>query len=807
MSLRIVPLIILTFAALLTSELSAQQTPARRSISISGRIIAAEGGQPIEYANIACFRSSDSTIVTGTVSDPDGRFRINDVPEGRLYLRISAIGFENRMVGNLSIGDDDMDLGDISLKAVIYETEEVEVAADRAPVSYQIDKKVINVDRALTALAGTAVDVLKNVPSVTVDLDGSVRLRGSGSFSVLIDGRPSVLDGSDALEQISAGAIESIEIVTNPSARYNPEGVSGIINVIMKKGSRKGTTGMLNLNVGTQDRYGADVTLSQRGEWYAVHVGANYGKRGMEATDREESVFSSPEGDLSILAEGDSRRAREGYGVRAGADFTLSKKDNLGFSVRYGHREHGGGTKMDYTEQFAAEAPSFYISNNARSRGGEYLALNTDYVHRFEGEKHELRALFSMRKRTGDEETTDELRTTNGMMISGRRSTEDGPGRRMEGRLDYTRPLGGSYSMESGYHFLNGRSEDATTLSEYDSEAGKYLLRPEESRFIDYGRDIHAVYSMLRGEVGAFGFQAGLRGEYIERAVEFADTSTIFKIDRVDFFPTLHTSFKISATQQIMASYTRRIQRVRGWHLEPFLTWMDAYNVRRGNPDLQPEYIDSWELGYQTDIGDNMFSIEGYHRVVHDKIEHVRTVYRDNITLRTMENVGMSYSSGVELMLNVDPVEMWDVYLLGNLYNYRVEGELAGQSFAEERFTWNVRFNNTFKLWAGAQMQLNLRYNSESVSAQGRSEGYFVSDLALRQDFFNRRLSATLDYSDVLHTAERESIAFGRDFYTRYSSLRDAPVINLTLRYHFNDAPREDEREERNGGDFRDDDF
>ena len=175
---------------------------------------------------------------------------------------------------------------------------------------------------------------------------------------------------------------------------------------------------------------------------------------------------------------------------------------------------------------------------------------------------------------------------------------------------------------------------------------------------------------MLRGEIGAFGFQAGLRGEYIERTVEFADTSKVFSIDRVDLFPTLHTSFKISATQQIMASYTRRIQRVRGWHLEPFLTWMDAYNVRRGNPDLQPEYIDSWELGYQTDIGDNMFSVEGYHRVVHDKIEHVRTVYRDNITLRTSENVGMSASSGVELMLNVDPVDMWDVYLLGNLYNY-----------------------------------------------------------------------------------------------------------------------------------------
>ena len=447
---RIVILSIFSLFILQSMQLSAQQAPQRRSIEISGRIIAAEGGQPIEYANVACFRSSDSSIVTGAVSDPRGRFAITGVPEGRLYLRVSAIGFDDRMIGNLAISDDDMDLGDIVLQPIIYETEEVEVAADRAPVSYQIDKKVINVDRQLTALSGTAVDVLKNVPSVTVDLDGSVQLRGSGSFSVLIDGRPSVLDGSDALEQIPAGAIESIEIVTNPSARYDPEGVSGIINVIMKKGSRKGTTGMLNLNVGTQDRYGADLTLSQRGEWYAVHLGGNYGKRGMEATDSEESIFYSPEGDLSIIADGDSRRGRDGYGLRAGADFTLSTQDNLGFSVRYGHREHGGDTRMEYQEQFAAEPPSLYISDNSRSRGGNYLSLNSDYVHRFAGEKHELRALFSMRKRTGDEETTDELRALDGTVISGRRSTEDGPGKRMEARLDYTRPLGGSYSMESG---------------------------------------------------------------------------------------------------------------------------------------------------------------------------------------------------------------------------------------------------------------------------------------------------------------------------------------------------------------------
>jgi len=786
-----------------------EETPMARDADIGGRIIDEESGHSIEYASVVLHRSSDSSMVQGTISRADGRFTIEDIDDGNYYLEISFMGYERRVVDGVRVRDGkDVNLGDIEMEVIPIKLEEVEVAADRAPVSYEIDKKVINVERQLTATSGSAVDVLQNVPSVTVDLDGSVQLRGSGSFTVLIDGRPSTLDASEALEQIPASAIESIEIITNPSAKYDPEGVSGIINVIMKKGRRAGTTGVFNLNGGFEDRYGADFLLTQRTEDFSIYFGADYSKRTREATEREESRFFNPDGNIFIDADGRSRRWREGYDVRGGIELPFSSRDNLNLGLRYGYREYSGNSTMDYLERFPEEdITNTYISRNQRGRGGNFFSGDLDYVHRFNGEEHELRGQISYRNREGEEETTDELLSSNDIITSGRRSTEVGPGERLESRLDYMRPLGSGYRLESGYQSRISSSEDNTTLSDYDPAQGRYILQPEFTRSTVYDRNIHALYSLIRGEEGNFGFQAGLRGEYTGRSVDVTDTAATFEIDRWDYFPTLHTSYSFSGTQQVMASYTRRIDRPRGWYLEPFLTWMDAYNVRRGNPDLQPEYIDAWELGYQTHLGDNLISVEGYHRVTRNKVEYVRSVFRENVTLREVQNVGEERASGVELMFNVDAFDAWDIYLLGNLYDYRIEGELRGQSFAEQRFTWNVRFNNTFKITPTLLFQMNLRYNSPSVSAQGSRSGYFVTNLALRKDFFDRRFSATLEVDDLLNTAEREYESFGPDFRSYGYHLHDAPILMLNLRYNLNQSRRDEQRSPGNGGDFGDDEF
>lgn len=289
----------------------------------------------------------------------------------------------------------------------------------------------------------------------------------------------------------------------------------------------------------------------------------------------------------------------------------------------------------------------------------------------------------------------------------------------------------------------------------------------------------------------------------MDRAIVFDDVPTRrdFTIGRWDYFPTLHLSHEFSAGQQAMASYTRRIERPDGGELEPYQTWIDAYNVRAGNPALKPEYIDSYELGYQTNIGESRLSAEAYYRKTHNRIEDVRSVYDDNITLHSVENIGKDFAFGSELALNVDFGKKWNANLTGNLYHYRIAGMLFGEALARESFNWNTRLSNTIKLGAAAQIQLDGLYNSPSVSTQGRREGFFTANAAMKYEFPGKLLSATLQIRDIFGSAKNESISAGADFYNYRHSTREAPVVMLNLKYNFNSYkpernPNRESREE-----------
>jgi outer membrane receptor protein involved in Fe transport len=250
-----------------------------------------------------------------------------------------------------------------------------------------------------------------------------------------------------------------------------------------------------------------------------------------------------------------------------------------------------------------------------------------------------------------------------------------------------------------------------------------------------------------------------------------------------------------------MASYSRRIERPRGWALEPFPTWIDANNVRTGNPDLLPEFIDSYETGLQTYFGGVSFTTEVYYRITNNKIEFVRTAIEENVTLTTFENVGKDYSLGAEVMLNFDPLNFWNVNLMGNVYNYLVEGVLYNEPFSRESFNWQTRLNNTLKLWSSTQIQFNLNYNSPSVSSQGRWEGFFRSDLSVRQEIIKNILAATLQIRDLFGTAKREFTSEGENFYNYNYYNFSTPTLMLNLRYTFNNyKPKREGRDGENGG-------
>ncbi len=787
--------------AVLINSTMAQDNTARLNGTISGHVLDAEFQEPLEYTNIVLYTHKDSTQVTGTITDKNGRFELKNIEAGAYDIEFIFMGFETKRMNNIRIrsSNPDVKLGSIYLTQTSLNLNTVEVEGERAPVSYQIDKKVINVDQQYSTISGSAVDVLEKVPSVSVDIEGNVSLRGSGSFRVLIDGRPTVLEASEALDQIPASTIENIEIITNPSAKYDPEGTAGIINVILKKSNRTGQSGLVNLNAGLNDKYGGDMLYELKNTHFNTVLGADYNHRFYSGEERTENITTRENITSNIYSQGDTKRGRISQGLRGSVNLRLSAKDNLTLNGRYGDRTSQRESDLNYLEwESPLNNQVSYLSTTKREHSGRFYQMNLSYLHLFRGKGHQLNGEFSYDNDKSDEVTTNELIASDGQITSGQRSTESGPGKEYRLKLDYTFPHHNKNKFEAGFQGEFNQSDERTTLQEFNANLGDYELLPLHSNSTMYKQNIQALYTLYAGEWNKFGYQMGLRGEYTDRAIEFSGVDEHFTINRWDYFPTLHSSYQLPGGPQLMASYTRRIERPHGWELEPFETWMDAYNLRVGNPALKPEYINSFEAGIQTYFGKSLFSTEVYYRETYNKIERVQSVYADNITLHTVENIGKDYALGSELLLNTDVSKYWNLNLLGNLYNYRVEGVLLGDSFSRQSFNWNGRIGNTIKIGQSLQFQLDGNYRSPTVSSQGRRKGFFVTSAAVRYEFLQKKLSATLQVRDLFGTARYEYISQGPGFYNYHYGTRESPLVMLNIRFNINNF-KQDRQQDRNG--------
>jgi hypothetical protein len=810
--MRKITFFVILSVALFSSINAQQRRPGgenwRSGGTVSGKVLDAETLQPIEYANIILKHKRDSTIVTGGISQQDGRFKIKQLRPGSYTLIADFLGYKSQIISEVHIGRDsrEVDVGEIILKPLAVNMDAVEVEGQKAPITYKIDKKVINVEEQMTVTSGSAVEVLENVPSVRVDIEGNVSLRGSTSLRLLIDGRPSILDPSDALQQIPASRIATIEIITNPSAKYDPEGTTGIINIIMKKGKGGGTSGIFSMNAGLNNKYATDGTFEYKTDKYSAVIGGNYRDQNFDGSEIERSQTTLNNTTTFVNTAGTSNHGFSGWGITGGIDYYPNVRNQLGLNLRIGNFSHNRSSLLDY-EEWTSRNPAKIasLSEAQRERSGNYYSLNGNYKHRFTGKDHEFNAVFSWRYRDFDAISADVLKVDESI-IEARKTVETGPGSELTVRLDYQRPIQEKGRFETGYHYEVDDDEEQNDFYELNTLTNKYELKSLFGNVSEYTRQIHAVYGLYANEWSNFGYQIGLRGELALRNITSRNSASSFKIDRWDYFPTIHTSYKMPNGQQFMLSYTRRINRPRGWWLEPFITWVDAYTVRSGNPELLPEYVNSFELGYQMFIGKSLFSIESYYRKSENKIERVRSVYQENVFLHTMANIGFDEAYGSEIFMNIDFTKFWNVNLMGDIYQYRVKGSLFNESFDRDSFMWGTRLSNSIKLSENFRLQIDSNYRSKSVTSQGEEKGFISFNGAMRYDLLQKRLTTTLQIRDIFDSSNRESVRTGNNFFQYNFSTREAPVVMLNLRYNFNNY-RQDRRERQNRDVMPVDDF
>lgn len=757
-----------------------------RSYTITGEVYDSQTRQPMAYATVRLHVPTDSSLITGTVTNDDGVFNLSVQNSGTYILKASYIGFETTFQNiNISKNERQINLGKLHLKPAANIMDEVTVEGNKYAMDYQIDKKVIHVSRQHASLSGTAVDALQYAPSVQVDIEGNVSLRGNSNFTVLIDGKPSVLTATEALEQIPASSVKDIEIITNPSAKYDPEGTAGIINIITKKRSLNGLSGLAHANIGLDNKYGADILLNYKTDHFSYFISADYNQRSYPGSMEKDSRFY---GDTSfyLLSSGERERMRERYSFRGGIEWFPDDKQTFNISGRYGSRKSDRVSSTDFTEWNSENLEKLkYTSEETGNRGGDFYSLEANYIYQVNA-NHQFDAQFMAYNRDGEDVSINSLLNQDGTIQNAQKSMEAGPSSGFRYRLNYKQPIGDALNIETGFQGRYRDSKEDNEVHIFDTVSQDYILQENFSHNVSYLRNIHAGYGLVSGEYKEFGYQLGLRSEYTYRDIRLTDINEQFTIDRWDFFPTTHFSYSINETNQVMASYTRRIDRPRGWYLEPFITWQNAYSVRRGNPELQPEYINAFELAYQKELGKHAVSTELFYRTTENNIERIQRVYRENIVMNTFENVGKDISIGIEIMVNAELFKWWEADVTANFYDYRVIGSLDDVEFDKHSFTYNVRMNNSFRLWENTNIQFNPSYHGPEIEPQERETAYWRFDGAIQQSFLNKKLKATLQVRNIFGTAKYESFTEGADFYEYTLYKYKSPIVILNLSYSIN---------------------
>lgn len=793
-------LVFFFFITLLSLSVFSQKSGDK--IMIEGTVKDSVTDQPMGYVTVSIHQIQDSALVTGAITDFEGHFIIKDLSiAGSFLLKYSFIGYQSRFFKL----DGSKNMGEIKLRPDEEVLKTLEIVADKPPVTYEIDKKVVNVENMNTVASATAIEVLANIPSISVDMDGNVSLRGSQGFTLLIDGRPTAMEASEALRLIQASNIKDIEIITNPSAKYDAEGTSGIINIILKKNKLEGISTLINANAGTFNNYGANFLTSINKGKMKYNFGGQYSTANQYRTIGQERTTSVGENESSIISQGDHRFYRTNYGFNGAMEYTPNEDNVLSLSVNANERQFNAAANYVFDQYENDSLINAYENRERTLRSFFGLTVSGGYEHtigKTKGHTLSLTGMYNLNNGTEDAQT--EFYSLENVFQGGNRNTEVGPSQLLRFSLDYTRPLKkNGMKLMMGARTDIGNNVDDQDSYQYNFDVSDYERLALYSNDVSYLQNVYAGYGIFSGKMKEkLGYQFGLRAEYTDRFISLKNSTQSTSIERLDWFPSAHFSYELGKDNQLKANFSRRIERPRSWHLEPFVTWEDPYTVRQGNPDLLPEYIWSYELGWIKNMKKGSLSTELYYRSTTNIRERIQEVYDTNVIVKRPVNAGNSEALGLELAYNYKLKKWWSIDAGGNAFYYKIQGSLPGTSLNQESFSFRGRLSNTFSLPKDWKVQLIGNYESDVVNAQGITKGFYVCDLAIKKEFFERKLSTTLQFRNFLNSEVRESWVNTPTLYSYRIATPRYPEINFSVALRLNNFKNQDKIKTEEGDEF-----
>ena len=689
------------------------------------------------------------------------------------------------------------DTSQVSIFSVVEVLDEAVTTAEKNRVVYRLDRQKVSGNANLSASGGTAVDVLRSIPSVQVNSEGELSYRGSTGFLVYVDGRQSVLEGTQALQQISAANIEDIEIITTPSARYKTEGDVGIINIVTRKLDQSGFSASLNASGSTIGSWNGDALMNLRkgpSRWYLGLTGTQQKGRSDFRQDRKAIVDDYV---TKSLSDGERFSCNSSYIARLGYELNLNSHRIL-FEAQTGVTEvaRGGDLKYDEYRTLAGATinDALYDSKDRYSNEKRLAQLSADYDWKINerGDNLSFRSRFRY-DWYALEYTESNMFDESGARYEGTRGYEDEAHWDIDAALAYDLHYRPSGKAEFGYQLTSYSEFGDYSIKHWNRDIKDFQWQTHQDHLAApfwYRRQLHSLYAMATDKFGPLSVEAGLRGEMTDDRMHFEHTYTSRDIRRWNLFPSAHLSYEAPGRNIISAGYSYRVARPGIWELEPYITYEDYYTKKTGNPDIRPEYIHSAEIGYRKHFGgENVFSVTGFWRQRTDVRERIRTAYRPEpgVTLDSLVNAGNDRTLGIEASATVKPLSWWRLAVNGSVYHYRFISTFAGSSDASIISSGFSMMNN-FNLGRTTRMQFDANYVGPRVISQGREKGYIYFDLAVRQALMKNRLAASLVFHDMFRTAKYYSSRISPTLVSETFVRPKYPHIVLSLTYTFNSS-------------------
>ncbi len=787
--MKILQRILITAFVLITTyeSLIAQDKPS--NTSIKGTVLDKSTGQPLELATIQVFSVDDSILIGGASTDKEGKFLIENLPEGNYNVKISYIGYNTAIAKDVRIEKNkSINLGTIKLEMNSESTEEIRVE-DEAPImTYEQGKKVYDVRKDLTAQNGTILDLLKNIPSVDVDNNGNVSLRGGGNVKILIDGKPSALlsNGTQILQNMPANIVEKIEIINNPSAKYEAEGISGIINIIMKQGEKsEGYSGNIKLNGGTEDKYniyGSASLSKNKFNINGIYSFWNYSLPGITNIYRlnySSSIARTIEQNFDWRYKGTSH-----YGSLSG-DYDFDNFNNVSlvtsffiFDRKIDNRNilnfydasNNLTTKLDYL-----------INDN---RDGYFFDGTLTYTKKFEEKGRDFTAFINSSGR--NENTLINYNISDNINnITKTKNESDFNFNFLNFQADYVHPLSETNKLETGIKSNFRMIKGDYKFYKLDSNTGNWEELLNKRNDADYKDLISAAYLNYSGAYKDFSYQVGLRSEHTYLDFSILNGSEKYNNKYIDLFPSVSLSQKLGIENQFQATYSRRINRPNLYLLNPFVEQVDEYTKRTGNPYINPEYINSFELGYTRSLNFAMLTLTGFFRNTKNSIQYLSYTDSTGIVLMKPDNRGTSNTYGLEFIVQGGLAKWWMIYGSVSYFNTNIFYNGGVDNFDKTYNAWSARISSNAAIPDLFDVQLTYFYYGKQETAQGSMDPFQTMNLSIQKSFFDKKLTIGLRINDLLNQQKFYRIASGSDFYQSLYQKTNSRAVFFTITFNF----------------------